>query len=66
MPSGTWIIPEYSHKGGLQTTIIEKLLQIGPVTRFSGRGLLQWAESHVGLQVGWGRGMGRLRRRPSS
>jgi hypothetical protein len=26
-----------------------KLLRIGPVTRFSVQGLLQWAESHVGL-----------------
>ena len=52
MPSGTWTILEYSHKGGgLQTIITEKLLQIRPVTRFSVRGLLQWAESHVGLQV---------------
>ena len=58
--------PEYSYKGGLQTVITEKLLQIGPVTRFSVRGLLQWAESHVGLQVGGERGMERLRRRPSS
>jgi hypothetical protein len=33
------------------TVIIEKLLQIGPVTHFSVWGLLQWAESHVGLQV---------------
>jgi hypothetical protein len=49
MPSGTWIIPEYSHKGGLQTVTTEKLLQIGPVTRFSMRGLLRWAESHMGL-----------------
>jgi hypothetical protein len=29
-------------------------------------GLLQWAEFHVGLRVGRGRGMGRPRRRPSS
>jgi hypothetical protein len=28
--------------------------------------MLQWAESYVGLQVGWGRGMERLCRRPSS
>jgi hypothetical protein len=34
------------------TVITEKLLQIRPVTRFSVRGLIQWAESHVGLQVG--------------
>jgi hypothetical protein len=40
---------EYSHKGGLQTVITEKLLQIRPVTCLSVRGLLQWAESHVGL-----------------
>jgi hypothetical protein len=51
MPSGTWTILEYSHKGGLQTVIIEKLLQIKPVTCFFVRGLLLWAESHVGLQV---------------
>jgi hypothetical protein len=51
VPSGTWIIPEYSHKGGLQTVITGKLLQIRPVTRMSVRGLLRWAESHVGLQV---------------
>jgi hypothetical protein len=43
--------PEYSHKEGLQTIITEKLFQIGPVTRFSVRGLLQWAESHVGLKA---------------
>jgi hypothetical protein len=30
--------PEYSHKGGLQTVITEKLLQIRPVTRLSTRG----------------------------
>jgi hypothetical protein len=52
MPSDTWIIPEYSHKGGLQTVITEKLLQIRSVTRLSVRGLPRWAESHVGLQVG--------------
>jgi hypothetical protein len=52
MPSDTWIIPEYSHKGGLQTIITEKLLQIWSVTHLSVRGLLRWAESHVGLQVG--------------
>jgi hypothetical protein len=52
MPLGPGLSLEYSHKGGLQTVITEKLLQIGPVTRFSMQGLLQWAESHVGLQVG--------------
>jgi hypothetical protein len=52
MPSDTWIILEYSHKGGLQTVITEKLLQIRSVTRLSVRGLPRWAESHVGLQVG--------------
>jgi hypothetical protein len=51
-PQAPGLSPEYSHKGGLQTVITEKLLQIGPVTRFSVRGLLQWVESHVGLQVG--------------
>jgi hypothetical protein len=50
----------------LQTIITEKLLQIRPVTRFFVRGMLQWVESHVGLQVGWGRGMERLHRRPVS
>jgi hypothetical protein len=58
--------PEYSCKGGLQTVITEKLLQIGPVTHLSVRGPLQWAESHAGLQVERGRGTGRRRRRPSS
>jgi hypothetical protein len=43
---------EYSHKVGLQTVITEKPLLIRPVTHFSMWGLLQWAESHVGLQVG--------------
>jgi hypothetical protein len=50
-PQAPGLSPEYSYKGGLQTVITEKLLQIGPVTRFSVRGLLQWAESHVGLKV---------------
>jgi hypothetical protein len=57
---------EYSHKAGLQTVITEKPLQIGPVIHSAARGLLQWAEFHVGLRVGRGRGTGRLRRRPSS
>jgi hypothetical protein len=35
MPSDTWIILEYSYKGGLQTVITEKLLQIRLVTRLS-------------------------------
>jgi hypothetical protein len=45
--------PEYSHKGGLQTVIIEKLLQMRPVTCPStrGGGPLQWAEFHVGLRA---------------
>jgi hypothetical protein len=51
MPSGTRIIPEYSYKGGLQTVIIEKLLQMRPVTCLSTRGPLQWAEFHVGLRA---------------
>jgi hypothetical protein len=58
--------PEYSHKAGLQTVITLKPLQIGPVIHSAARGLLQWAEFHVGLRVGRGRGMGRPRRRPSS
>jgi hypothetical protein len=43
--------PEYSHKGGLQTVITEKLLQMRPVTCLSTRGPLQWAEFHVGLRA---------------
>jgi hypothetical protein len=58
--------PEYSHKAGLQTVITEKPLQIGPVIHSAARGLLQWAEFHVGLRVGRGRETGRPRRRPSS
>jgi hypothetical protein len=50
-PQAPGLSPEYSYKGGLQTVITKKLLQIGPVTHFSVRDLLQWAESHVGLQV---------------
>jgi hypothetical protein len=50
-PQALSLSPEYSHKGGLQTVITEKLLQIGLVTHFSVRGLLQWAESQMGLQV---------------
>jgi hypothetical protein len=41
-------------------------LSLGPVTHLSVRGLLQWAESHVGLQVTRGRGTGRRHRRPST
>jgi hypothetical protein len=51
-PQALGLFPKYSHKGGLQTVITEKPSQIGPVTHFSAPGLLQWAESHVGLQVG--------------
>jgi hypothetical protein len=51
-PQAPGLSSEYSHKGGLQTIITEKPLQIEPVTRDSARGLLQWAESHVGLMVG--------------
>jgi hypothetical protein len=40
---------EYSHKGRLQTVVIEKLLQMRPVTCLSTRGPLQWADFHVGL-----------------
>jgi hypothetical protein len=54
----TWLCPrvpglslEYSHKGGLQTVITEKLLQMRPVTCLSTRGLLQWAEFNVGLRA---------------
>jgi hypothetical protein len=58
--------PEYSHKAGLQTVIIEKPLQIGPVIHSTARGLLQWAEFRLGLRVGRGRETGRSRCRPSS
>jgi hypothetical protein len=58
--------PEYSHKVGLQTVITENPLQIGPVIHSAARGLLQWAEFHVGLRVRRGRETGRPRRRPSS
>jgi hypothetical protein len=51
MPSGTRIIPEYSHNGGLQTVITENLLQMRPVNCLSTRGPLQWAEFHMGLQA---------------
>jgi hypothetical protein len=51
MSSGTQIILEYSHKGGLQTVITEKLLQMRPVTCLSTRGPLQWAKFHVGLRA---------------
>jgi hypothetical protein len=57
---------EYSHKAGLQTVITEKPLQIGPVMPSAVRGLLQWAEFHVGLRVGRGRETERPRRRPLS
>jgi hypothetical protein len=40
MPQASGLSPEYSHKGGLQTVITEKLLQIRPITRFSVRGLI--------------------------
>ena len=65
-PQAPGLSPEYSHKGGLQTVITEKPSQIGPIMRSAARGLLQWAEFHVGLRVGRGRGMGRPRCRPSS
>jgi hypothetical protein len=51
MSSGTRIIPEYSHKEGLQTVITEKLLQMRPITCLSMWGPLQWAEFHVGLRA---------------
>jgi hypothetical protein len=50
-PQTPALSPEYSHKGGLQTVIPEKVLQIEPVTRFSVRDLLQWAESLMGLKA---------------
>jgi hypothetical protein len=65
-PQAPRLSSEYSHKVGLQTVITEKPLQIGPVTHLASRGLLQWAEFHVGLRVGRGRETGRPRRRPSS
>jgi hypothetical protein len=43
--------PEYSHKGGLQTVITEKLLQMRPVSYLSTQGPLQWAKFHVGLRA---------------
>jgi hypothetical protein len=39
-PQAPGLYPEYSYKGGLQTIITEKLLQIGPVTHLASRGLL--------------------------
>jgi hypothetical protein len=51
MSSGTRIMPEYSLKGGLQTVITEKLLQMRPVICLSTWGPLQWAEFHVGLRA---------------
>jgi hypothetical protein len=65
-PQAPRLSPEYSHNAGLHTVITEKPLQIGPVTHSAARGLLQWAEFHVGLRVGRGRGTGRPRRRPST
>jgi hypothetical protein len=65
-PQAPRLSPEYSHKVGLQTVITEKPLQIGLVTHLAARGLLQWAEFHVGLRVGQGRGTRQPRRRPSS
>jgi hypothetical protein len=68
-PQASGLSPEYSHKGGLQVVITEKLLQIGSVTRFSVQGLLQWAESQwafrSGEDVGWEDFVVGLRRRPS-
>jgi hypothetical protein len=55
-PQAPRLSPEYSHKVGLQTVITEKPLQIGPVIHLAMRGLLQWAEFHVGLRVRRGRG----------
>jgi hypothetical protein len=50
-PQAPGLSPEYSYKGWLHTVITEKPLKIGLVTHLSVRGLLQWAESHMGLQV---------------
>jgi hypothetical protein len=58
--------PKYSHKAGLQTVITEKPSQIGPVTRSTARGLLQWAEFYMGLRVRRGHEAERPRHRPSS
>jgi hypothetical protein len=55
-PQAPRLSPEYSHKVGLHTVITEKPLQIGPVIHLAMRGLLQWAEFHVGLRVRRGRG----------
>jgi hypothetical protein len=50
-PRVSGLSPEYSHKGGLQTVITEKLLQMRPVICLSMQGPLQWAEFHVGLRA---------------
>jgi hypothetical protein len=50
VPSGAQVIPEYSHKVGLQTVITEKPLQIRPVMR----------SGHAGPVT-----MGRIARGPS-
>jgi hypothetical protein len=50
-PQAPGLSSEYSYKGGLQTVITEKLLQIGLVIHLSERGPLQWVESLVGLQA---------------
>jgi hypothetical protein len=50
-PQAPRLSPKYSHKVGLQTVIIEKPLQIGPVIHLAMRGLLQWAKFYVGLRV---------------
>jgi hypothetical protein len=47
-PQAPGLSPEYSHKGGSQTVITEKPLQIEPVTHDSARGLLQWVGANVG------------------
>jgi hypothetical protein len=57
-PQAPGLSPEYSYKEGLQTVITEKLLQIGPVTRFSVRACYNgpnptWA-SRPSEDVGWG------------
>jgi hypothetical protein len=50
-PQVPGLSPVYSHKGGLQTVITEKLLQMRPVTCLSTQGPLQWAEFHMGLRA---------------
>jgi hypothetical protein len=62
MSSGTRIIPEYSHKGGLQTVITEKLLQMKPVTCLSTRARYSGPNSTWASVRDEGRGTGELHR----